>query len=116
MAEEAMDKESHTGRLCTWIANVTLDDIPEDILVRSKYLILDGLACVLVGAHLPSSEKAVKVVVEMESPGPATIFGWDKVWRSNLPLAPVIDTGGGRQETDGLMKYLWLCVNRKSAP
>lgn len=42
---------------------------------------LDGLACALVGAHLPWSETAVKAVVEMESEGPVTIIGWEKVNR-----------------------------------
>lgn len=87
MVSVPLELESHTGKLCSWIEGVTLEDVPDDIQRRSKYLILDGLACALVGAHLPSSETAVKAVVEMESGGPATIIGWEKVrYNDSEPL------------------------------
>lgn len=78
MAKPA-DPEGPTGKLCTWIEGVTLQDIPETLCTRAKYLILDGLACALVGAHLPWSEKAVDAILELESPGLASVFGWEKV-------------------------------------
>jgi aconitate decarboxylase len=71
--------EGATGKLCTWIESVTMSDIPAKIQTRAKYLILDGLACALVGAHLPWSETAVRAVLDMESPGNCTIIGYEKV-------------------------------------
>ncbi|KAJ9144231.1 2-methylcitrate dehydratase PrpD [Pleurostoma richardsiae] len=65
-----------TGKLCTWISNLSEDSAPPEILERVKYLILDGIGCALVGAHLPWSEKAAKAVLDMESLGNATVFGW----------------------------------------
>ena len=47
------DPEGATGILCSWVHNITLEDIPADVQTRAKYLILDGLGCALVGAHLP---------------------------------------------------------------
>jgi aconitate decarboxylase len=73
------DPEGPTGQLCNWVESVSLDEVPAEIIVRAKYLILDGLACGLVGAHLPWSEKAAKAIFDMEPPGDSSIFGWEKV-------------------------------------
>lgn len=53
-----------------------LAEIPEEVRVRAKYLILDGIACAFVGSHLPWSETATKAVLNMEPKGPCTIIGW----------------------------------------
>ena len=80
-----MDLGGPTGKLCTWVDSVTLDDIPPELCTRAKYLILDGLACGLTGAHLPWSEKAANAIFEMEPAGTSSVFGWDKV-RFNVLL------------------------------
>ena len=73
------DPSGETGKLCSWVYDLKLDDIPSAVRERAKYLILDGVACALVGAHLPWSEKAANAVFEMEPSGAAGVFGWDKV-------------------------------------
>lgn len=85
-----MDPEGLTGRLCTWIHDLKLEDIPTEIQTRAKYLILDGVACGLVGAHLPWSEVAAKAIFEMEpgTSGTAGVIGWEKV-RSFMTCEPV---------------------------
>ena len=66
-----------TEQLSRWTSTLTLDDIPEYVRTRTKYLMLDGLACGLVGAHLPWSEKAANAILDIESAGgDATVFGW----------------------------------------
>lgn len=65
-----------TVQLSRWISTTTLNDVPEDIRTRAKYLILDGLACGLIGAHLPASTKAAEAVFDFEAGGEATVFGW----------------------------------------
>ena len=77
--ELPVDPEGPTGKLCTWVHSVVLRDVPQDIRTRAKYLILDGLACGLVGAHLPSSETAANALFEMEPAGDASVFGWNRV-------------------------------------
>lgn len=73
-----------TGKLCNWVASTQFEDIPHEIVERAKYILLDGLACALVGARLPWCEKAVKAVTKMESPGGScSVLGWEKVRRSN---------------------------------
>ncbi|KFZ03375.1 hypothetical protein V502_11001 [Pseudogymnoascus sp. VKM F-4520 (FW-2644)] len=73
-----METDGPTGKLCTWIHGLTLADIPPEVQTRAKYLLLDGIACGLVGAHLPWSETAANAIFKMESAGSATIIGWEK--------------------------------------
>jgi aconitate decarboxylase len=76
---QPMDPKGPTGKLCSWVYDVKLSDIPPDVQTRAKYLLLDGVACLLVGAHLPWSEKAANVIFDMEPPGNSTVFGYDRV-------------------------------------
>ncbi|KAL7953927.1 2-methylcitrate dehydratase PrpD [Trichoderma compactum] len=70
------DPSSPTGQLCTWISSLTYNDIPENLRIRAKYLTLDGLACGLIGAHLPWSEKATQALMELElTEGSAGVIG-----------------------------------------
>lgn len=78
-------EESHqppapiTAELCEWVYSLQLSDIPEDVVARTKYLILDGLACAVIGSHLPWSETGTNAVLSMESEGTCSVWGWDKV-------------------------------------
>jgi aconitate decarboxylase len=74
---ESSEQPGPTARLSTWVAGLALEDIPGDIVTRAKYLVLDGIAAGLVGAHLPWSERAAKAIFELEPPGAATVIGWD---------------------------------------
>ncbi len=75
-----------TGTLCSWIEAISLGEIPAEIRTRAKYLILDGLACSIVGAHLPWSETAAQAVFEMEGSGSCNIIGYDKVSEQRLTM------------------------------
>ncbi|RFU75568.1 immune-responsive [Trichoderma arundinaceum] len=73
------DPSSPTGQLCTWISSLTYNDIPEDLRIRAKYLILDGIACGLVGARLPWSERAAQALLELElTEGSASVIGYER--------------------------------------
>jgi 2-methylcitrate dehydratase PrpD len=61
----ATDPAGPTGQLATWLAQVTLDDVPSRVRERAKALILDGLGCALVGAQLPWSRIATHLVRKM---------------------------------------------------
>jgi 2-methylcitrate dehydratase PrpD len=43
---------------------------------RAKHLILDGIACALVGAQLPWSRTGVKAVTALDGVGDAALIGW----------------------------------------
>lgn len=89
-----MTEPSPTETLAQWVSSLTYDDIPESIIARTKYLILDGLACAFVGSHLPWSEKAATALLSLEHPfaGDATIFGWDGRKATALTAALVNST------------------------
>lgn len=72
----ATDPAGTTGRLATWLASTTLDDIPAAVRERAKHLLLDGVACALVGAQLPVSRTAVEGVTALDGSGKAAIIGW----------------------------------------
>jgi hypothetical protein len=71
-----------TKALSAWIEEVTLDAVPEEVKTRTKYLILDGIGCAMVGARLPWSAKARDAITRMETPGKCTVFGWNQVCSS----------------------------------
>ncbi|KAJ9301713.1 hypothetical protein DTO217A2_7550 [Paecilomyces variotii] len=74
----AESDEGVTHQLCSWVDGLTLDDIPEDLKTRAKYLMLDGFGCAIVGAHLPWTEKAVSIVLDMEPAGDCLVWGYGK--------------------------------------
>jgi aconitate decarboxylase len=75
-ARAATDPNGPTGRLATWLADTTLDDIPPSVREHAKHLLLDGIACALVGAQLPVSRKGVEGVTALDSAGSAPLIGW----------------------------------------
>ena len=76
------DPHGTTGKICNWVKSIELQDVPEEIRTHTKYLILDGIGCALVGAKLPWSRTATEAILKMEGPGNCTVFGWDQVWIS----------------------------------
>ena len=71
----ATDPAGPTGQLATWLAEVTLDDVPSRVRERAKALILDGLGCALIGAQLPWSRIATDLVRKMEGSGDHALIG-----------------------------------------
>jgi len=71
-----MSSPGPTRQLCDYLASVGYDDLPPHILERTRYLLLDGVACGLVAAHLPWSQKAVAGTLAVDGAGPATLWGW----------------------------------------
>jgi hypothetical protein len=71
------------GQVCNWIDTIQLEDIPSKIQTKVKHLILDGLACAIVGAKLPWSRIATEAILDIEGEGQCTLVGWNKVSRSD---------------------------------
>lgn len=77
-----------TKALATWISTLSTASIPTDHITRAKYLILDGLTCALVGAHLPWSSTAVAAFTALEpTGGSCTLIGWESHTLSPLTAA-----------------------------
>jgi aconitate decarboxylase len=83
------DAGGPTGKLATWLADLSLNDVPERVRERAKYLTLDGIACAIVGAQLPWSRKAVEAVTSIEGVGDRTIIGWGK--KTSAPGAALLN-------------------------
>jgi 2-methylcitrate dehydratase PrpD len=64
-----------TVPLARWVAGLTLDAIPARVRDRAKHLLLDGVACGLVGAQLPWSRVATRSVLDLEGDGNAVVIG-----------------------------------------
>jgi aconitate decarboxylase len=75
-ARPATDPAGPTGRLATWVAKTTLDDVPASVRDRAKHLMLDGIGCALVGAQLPWSRIGVEGVTALDDAGDAVLVGW----------------------------------------
>src|SRR3984957_10269648 len=76
-ARPATEPAGPTGRLATWVAKTTLDDVPASVRDRAKHLVLNGIGCALVGAQLPWSRIGVEGVTALDSAGDAALIGWD---------------------------------------
>jgi 2-methylcitrate dehydratase PrpD len=72
----ATDPDGPTGRLATWLAATTLNDVPSVVRERAKYLLLDGVGCAIVGAQLPVSRVGVDGLSAIDPAGPAAVIGW----------------------------------------
>jgi aconitate decarboxylase len=75
---DVTDPGGVTGRLSQYLAAATLDDIPEHVATRAEHLVLDGIGCGLLAAHLPWSERAVEATADLEGAGPSTVWGWGR--------------------------------------
>lgn len=79
-----------TGRVCDFVAAIELDDVPQEVHKNAKHLILDGIACALVGAQLPWSRTATKGILEMEGSGNCTVIAWNQ--KLNLMSAAILNS------------------------
>ena len=64
-----------TVPLARWVAGLTFDAVPELVRTRAKHLLLDGVACGLVGARLPWSRVATRAVLDLEGAGSSVVIG-----------------------------------------
>src|ERR1700730_17641556 len=58
------------------LAGPTLGEVPARVREHAKHLILDGVACALVGAQLPVSRKGVQAITALDDAGTGALIGW----------------------------------------
>ena len=61
-AHAATDPNGPTGRLATWLADTTLDDVPASVREHAKHLLLDGVACAAAAAARGTRAQAAVLV------------------------------------------------------
>ena len=87
--QAATEPDGPTGRLANWVADVTLDDVPRDVVERAKHLLLDGVGCALIGSQLPWSRVATGAVLDLENTGGVAVIGTGK--STSAPAAAVLN-------------------------
>lgn len=70
-----MTEGQYTRGLSEFIAGLTFEDIPTDVVDRIKLLVLDTIGVGLLGAGMPWSVRMRKTVQDMEGPGDALVWG-----------------------------------------
>jgi 2-methylcitrate dehydratase PrpD len=85
--ERPTDPDGPTGTLATWVAGLTLDAIPPEVVDRAKHLLLDGVGCALIGAQLPWSRVATRAVLDLEAGGDTVVIG---TGQTTSPAAAVV--------------------------
>ncbi|MEU6641944.1 MmgE/PrpD family protein [Saccharomonospora sp. NPDC046836] len=81
---------SPTPELCRFLAASSSRTLPSDVVRRARYLLLDGIACGLVGARLPWADRAVAGTTAVDNGTGGTLWGWD---REVSPLAAALLNG-----------------------
>ncbi|WP_067677013.1 MmgE/PrpD family protein [Nocardia miyunensis] len=64
-----------TVPLVRWVEQLTPEQIPDAVRSRARHLLLDGVACGLVGAQLPWSRVATRAVLDLEGAGDVAVIG-----------------------------------------
>ena len=88
-AASPTDPEGPTGRLASWLAETSVEQIPREVRERAVHLLLDGLGCALIGAQLPWSRIAAGAVLDLEGEGPVPVIGWGRT--TSGPAAAVLN-------------------------
>ena len=91
MTAPATDPTGPTGALATWLAATDLADIPDRVKDRAAHLLLDGVACALVGARLPVSRRGVAAVRAVDGAGQGWLIGWGEATTS-APSAALLNS------------------------
>jgi aconitate decarboxylase len=76
-----------TRDLVAWLSALNLDDVPGDVIERAKHLLLDGIACGLVGARMSWSDRATDAICAVEGVGPVALIG---TGRRTTPMAAAL--------------------------
>ena len=76
-----------TTQLARWLADVSLEDVPDEVRERAAHILLDGTGCALAGARLPWSDAATEAICGLEGEGSAALIGRG---RSTTPSAAAL--------------------------
>ena len=78
-----------TGKLASWVAELSLSDVPAQVVERAKHLLLDGMGCALIGAQLPWSRTATEAVLDIDGRGDTVVIGTGRT--ASAPAAAVLN-------------------------
>ena len=83
----ATNPKGPTGRLATWLADTTLDDIPSAVREHAKHLCSLMALPAPCGAQLPVSPKGVDSIIALDNTGSTLLIGWGGRTTSSTSVA-----------------------------
>ena len=80
----------YTNTIAEYIASIRFEDIPDGVIERAKYLLLDGIGCGIYGSTLPWTQIMLRTLsaVEPEANGACI---WNSDVRLSIPHAALIN-------------------------
>src|SRR5215470_845181 len=68
----------YTGGIATFVAGITYEGIPAEVITRIKLLILDSLGCALYGTELPWSRILMSTLGGLDQSESCTVWGTER--------------------------------------
>jgi 2-methylcitrate dehydratase PrpD len=100
---------SLSRRLAHWVARLSYDDLPPDVIDRAKGVTLHALASVLLGAQRPEGEHAVQLIAEEEAgvtPGATIMVYGTKATKGGTAFANAeMAFAGGKWDTFRMLTH-----------
>ncbi len=88
MKGATMNNESFTERMAEAVTNFRYRDFPDEVVSKTKYLVIDLLGCGIAGSVAPEATIIRDFVRETNSPAEATVWGsWEKSSDMNSAMA-----------------------------
>ena len=66
---------TYTAHISSMIAAMRFDDLPDEVIAKTKLLVLDQLGCMIAGSARPEAAMMTSYIAGTDSGGPATVFG-----------------------------------------
>jgi len=85
MKNELVHQTHHSSEIAEYFANLSLKEIPEEIITRARRVLLDSLGCGLFGATQLWSKAAIQLANRDGGSGECTVFA--SVKTNSAPLA-----------------------------
>lgn len=84
--------ETRIQRLATWAANLRYNDIPPDVVQKTKDFFLDTLGCTIAGRHHPAVTAMARFAVQMgPSDGKSELVDGDLKFTTSPAFASLVN-------------------------
>jgi 2-methylcitrate dehydratase PrpD len=84
-------KMDHTFKLARYCAELTFDQIPEEVVNKAKKTVLDFCGITLGARKIGASDKVVNFIRRYEQKGQSTVIGYG--FKTSPPLAALAVAG-----------------------
>lgn len=83
---------TRTEHLASWAANLRFDEIPQDVIQKTKDFFLDWLGCTIAGRHHPAVTAMARFAVQMgPSNGKSELLDGDLKFSTSPAFASLVN-------------------------